>query len=160
MVGMTEIAGAISALKSAKDIAEAMISLRDTEAFQAKRIELQSKILEAQGSMLAAQDERSTLIQRIRDLEQDIIRLRAWDAEKQRYELRRWGEGAFAYVLKPEEARGEPIHALCAACYNRGVKSLIHSNREPQWTKHAWDCPTCKFALKAPANSLGEQATS
>ena len=158
MVSMTEIAGAISALKSAKDIAEAMMGLRDTETFQAKRIELQSKILDAQSGMLAAQDERSTLVQRIRDLEQEVARLRAWDAEKQRYELKRWGDGAFARVLKESEARGEPIHALCAACYDRGVKSLIHSNREPTWPKHAWDCPTCKFALKAPANSLEKRS--
>jgi hypothetical protein len=154
---MTGIAGAISALKTAKDIAEAMVSLRDTATFQEKRIELQSKILDAQGSMLPAQDERSTLIQRIRDLEQEIARLRAWDAEKQRYELQRWGEGAFARVLKQSEANGEPVHALCAACYDRGVKSIIHSNREPTWPKHAWDCPTCKFPLKASARALLEQ---
>jgi hypothetical protein len=160
MVSITDIAGALSALKSAKDIAEAMVSLRDTETFQAKRIELQSKILDAQSGMLAAQDERAALVERIRALEAEIARLRAWDAEKQRYELKRWGHGAFAYVLKESQARGEPIHALCAACYDHGVKSRLQANGDQNAYRHAWDCPTCKFSLKAGRGALTNPATA
>ena len=130
-----EIAGAISSIKAAKDIAEAMVSARDTATFQEKRIELNSKILDAQGSMLAAQDESAALVQRVGQLEQEIARLKAWDTEKQRYELKRWGHGALAYVLKESEARGEPIHALCSACHDRGVKSRLQANGDQMVVK-------------------------
>jgi hypothetical protein len=158
MVSITDIGGALSSLKAAKDIAEAMVGLRDAAAFQEKRIELQSKILDAQERMLAAQDERTALVERTRALEREVARFKAWDAEKQRYELKRWGHGAFAYVLKGSEAGGEPIHALCTACYDRGVKSRLQANGDPVVSRHAWDCPTCKFSLKAGRNALQNPA--
>ncbi|MET3972701.1 hypothetical protein ACT4MK_08590 [Bradyrhizobium barranii] len=47
MVDISAITGAITALKGANDIAQAMIGLRDAAAFQSKLIEFQNKILEA-----------------------------------------------------------------------------------------------------------------
>jgi hypothetical protein len=78
LVGVGEIAGLMSSLKAAKDIAQTMVGVRDAAAFQEKRIELQSKILDAQNSAFAAQDERSTFIERIRELEEELARLKAF----------------------------------------------------------------------------------
>lgn len=50
MVDMSAIAGALSLLTAANDIAQAMIGLRDAAAFQSKLIELQAKIIEANNS--------------------------------------------------------------------------------------------------------------
>lgn len=145
MLSMTEIAGAISSLKAAKDVAEAMIGLRDAAAFQEKRIELQSKILDAQSSMLAAQDERATLIERIRHLEQEVARLEAWDAEKQKYEFCEPYPGAFAFILKPDAQGTEPAHWLCAHCYDRGKKSRLqsHGRGDPPYIE-IYKCSDCK----------------
>lgn len=110
--------------------------------------------VELQEKIFAAHSAQSALVEHVRGLEAEVARLKAWDAEKQRYELKKWGDGAFARVLKESEASGEPIHALCTACYDRGTKSIIHANGEPQWTKHAWDCPTCKFHLRASSRAL------
>jgi hypothetical protein len=63
---LSAIAAALSSLKAAKDIAEAMIGLRDTTAFQAKLIEFQSKLIDANNAAFAAQDERSAFLLRIR----------------------------------------------------------------------------------------------
>src|SRR5215831_3114477 len=125
MVSMTEIGGAISAIKAAKNIAEAMIGLRDAAAFQEKRIELQSKILDAQSGMLAAQDERSALVERIRQLEKQVADLEAREREKQRYRLKDFGSGTFAYTLKAEAAEGEPLHHACAKCYKEGHVTIL-----------------------------------
>jgi hypothetical protein len=130
----------ISSLKAIKDISEAMVGLRDAAAFQEKRLELQSKMLEAQSAAFAANEERATLIERVSSLEQDVAHLRAWDSEKQRYELKQWADGAFAYALKETEAGGEPMHAVCPGCYQRGTKSILQSNGEIQVHKHAWNC--------------------
>ena len=75
MVDVGSIAGALGALKAANDIAQAMIGLRDASAFQAKLIEFQTKIIEVNNSAFAAQDERSLLLQKIRDLEQKVVTL-------------------------------------------------------------------------------------
>jgi hypothetical protein len=69
MPDMTAIAHALTALKAAKDIAETMIGLRDTAAFQGKLLEFQSKIIDANNAAFSAQEERSSLLDRIRDLE-------------------------------------------------------------------------------------------
>jgi hypothetical protein len=154
MVDVSAIAGTVSALKGAIDITQAMIGLRDAQAIQTKVIELNSKILEAQSSAFLANEERSALIERVGRLEQEIAALKAWNAEKNRYELTQWGNGAFAYVLKETEQAGEPRHALCANCYQRGAKSILQSNGEPRWMLHAWECPSCRAAVKASVAAL------
>jgi hypothetical protein len=128
MVDMTAITGTVSALKGAVDIAKAMIGLRDVQVVQLKVIELNSKILEAQHSALSAVDERTALIQRIRDLEKEIIGLKAWGVEKENYELRNVYTGAFAYVPKANTLGPEPPHWLCATCYENRKKSLLQDH--------------------------------
>jgi hypothetical protein len=78
MVDISAIAGALSSLKAANDIAQAMIGLRDAAAFQSKLIEFQAKIIEANNSAFAVHDERSALLQKISDLEKRVAKLEAW----------------------------------------------------------------------------------
>src|SRR5207248_9496507 len=100
MVGFGEIAGLMSSLKAAKDIAETMIGLRDAQALQAKAIEFQSKILDVMGQAITAKEERATLLQHVRDLAAKVASCEAWETEKQRYELKDAGSGVQAYELK------------------------------------------------------------
>ena len=154
MIDTGSIAALGASLKTAGEIAKTMIGLRDTTLIQSKVIELQGVILSAQSSALASQTAQFELLERVRTLEKEMAGMKAWDTEKDRYELKKWGEGAFPYVLKESEARGEPIHAICPNCYQAGVKSILHSNLEPQWIKHAWCCSRCKTAIKASSQSL------
>lgn len=119
------IAGAVSSLKAANDIAKGMLTLRDGALIQGKVIELQSAILDAQSGVFAANQERSTLIERVGELEKQITRLEAWEAEKQRYHLAEAGPGTFAYLSKPDFGRTEPPHYICANCYQSGKKSIL-----------------------------------
>jgi hypothetical protein len=127
MVDLSAIAGALSSLKAANDIAQAMVGLRDATAFQSKLIEFQAKIIEANNSAFAAHDERAALLQKIDDLEKQVAKLEAWEAEKQRYQLQEFPPGVFLRVLKPAMANSEPIHRLCAKCYEDGKKSILQS---------------------------------
>jgi septal ring factor EnvC (AmiA/AmiB activator) len=88
MVDMSAIAGALAALKGANDIAQAMIGLRDAAAFQTKLIEFQAKIIEANNSAFAAQDERAALLQKIGDLEKEMAALKAERRKFDRYKLK------------------------------------------------------------------------
>lgn len=125
MPDLTAIAAALSSLKAAKDIAEAMIGLRDTAAFQGKLLEFQSKLLDANNAAFAAQNECAAMLERIRELEKEVADLKAWETEKKRYELKDLCSASFAYAIKKDAKRAEPFHCICASCYERGKKSII-----------------------------------
>src|SRR5260370_38734171 len=104
MLDMTAIAAALASIKAAKDIEQAMIGLRDTAAFQEKLLEFQSKLIDANNAAFTAQDERSSMLDRIRELEKEVADLKAWEAEKERYELQRLEPGELIYRLKSDAA--------------------------------------------------------
>jgi hypothetical protein len=140
---MTSITAAITGLKAATDLAQSFVNLKTSGEIQGKVVELQTVILAAQGSALAAQSEQFTLLDRIRNLETEIIQFENWEAEKQRYQLTDYGSGTFAYALKPSEAYGEPPHRICANCYNQGHKSLLQVLSIGSGQEHT-QCSRCK----------------
>lgn len=142
MPDLTALASALASLKAAGDIAKAMINLRDAAAFNTKMIEFQTAIIDAQDRALAANEERSVLIQRVSGLEKQIAQLEAWEAEKQRYELKEVSQSAFAYVLKPEASAAEPSHWICARCYQHGKKSILQG-RGDVWGTEPFKCHEC-----------------
>jgi hypothetical protein len=107
-----------------------MIGLRDAAAFQGKLIEFQSKIIDANNAAFSAQDERTTLLERIHELEKEVADFKAWEAEKQRYQLVALAPNVVAYAIK-EAVRGtEPQHLICANCYNSGKKSFLNQTAQ------------------------------
>src|SRR5277367_1923653 len=115
---MLAIAQGLNALKATTDIIKAMVGLRDAAQILEKTVELNQKILTAQGGLADAQAEQTALIQTRREREEEIARLKTWETEKHRYELKdvAIGSGSFAYMIKPDSQRGEPLHCLCAYC--------------------------------------------
>jgi hypothetical protein len=144
MVDISAIAGTVSALKGAMDISKAMIDLRDGQAMQGKVIELNSKILEAQSSAFAANDERTALIARVGELEKELAHLKAWDADKQRYELKSVARGTVAYMLKPPERGSEPPHWLCATCYGKSKKAFLQNTGAHFQRSSIYMCGECQ----------------
>ena len=146
MPDLSAIAAALSSLKAAKDIAESMLGLRDAAAFQGKLIEFQSKIIDANNAAFAAQEERSALLEKVRDLEKQVAEFKAWDAEKQRYKMEEVWPGATTYVLKSETQGTETIHWLCARCYQEGKKSILQLGTKEGSSVQlkGWECPSCK----------------
>ncbi|TFV69416.1 hypothetical protein E4K64_33330 [Bradyrhizobium frederickii] len=143
MVDISAITGAITALKSANDIAQAMVGLRDAAAFQSKLIEFQNKIIEANASAFAAQDERAELLRKIADLDKQVEKLTAEKRKFDRYQLKDFGGNSFAYELKASEANGEPIHRACATCFQDERISILqfsHQSEGQDW----YTCPRCK----------------
>ena len=67
--------------------------------------EFQSKIIDANNAVFAAQEERSSMLERIRELEKQVADFEEWKTKKEKYELKAVMPSAFAYMLKPE-ARG------------------------------------------------------
>jgi vacuolar-type H+-ATPase subunit I/STV1 len=141
MPDMSAISGVAASLNAAINIVKAMKDLRDWSVVQSKVIELQSIILDAQSSIFTANQERSTLIERISQLEKELASAKAWEAEKQRYELTDVGTNNFAYALKQSVRGGEPAHYLCANCYQQDKKSILHHMK----TASMGDLLTCSL---------------
>lgn len=147
MVDMTALGAALAAFNNAKNIAQTMIGLRDAAAFQQKMIEFQNAILEAQDRAFAANDERAALIDKVGKLEAQVAKLEAWETEKKRYQLESMPPGVFVLTLKPEMANGEPPHHICQTCYQRGKKSILHSDEPGNGIYHL-SCNECGSKLQ------------
>jgi hypothetical protein len=146
MVDVAAIAGTISALKGAGDIAKAMIGLRDAQAMQAQVIELNNQILAAQHSAFAAREESTTLVARIGELEKEVARLKDWEAEKKRYELIQLGPGVVALAIQESMRGSEPPHYICADCASSGKKSYLQAHVSGPYYDE-FRCGGCGFKI-------------
>jgi hypothetical protein len=155
MVDISAIAGALSSIKIAGEMAGAMIELRDAETFQLKRFELQSKLLDAQDSVFAAQQERSALIEETEKLRRQISDVLEWGVEKQRYELRQVSSfGTYVYVRKRNTDDDGPPHCNCASCYQSNKKSILQGKPELATRRRVYACPMCKSEIVIESDKL------
>jgi hypothetical protein len=132
MTDALALSGMIQSLNALAQIGKALVGIHDANAIREKAVELNREIRSAQASALATQADQFTLLQRIGELEKQIAELEAWDAEKEKYmlyDLRKGlpsGEdGAFAYRLKGQTGPSEPVHLLCAHCFQDRHKSIL-----------------------------------
>jgi hypothetical protein len=125
MPDLTAIAAALSSLNTLKNLAQAMIGLRDGQVLQEKVIEFNSALIDAQTKIFGVNEERTSLIDRIRELEKEVSDLKDWDREKRRYELIALAPNLVAYAIKDAMRGTEPPHYVCANCYTDGKKSYL-----------------------------------
>lgn len=142
-----ELIAGLGVFKTLLDTAKGLKDMNDAAVRAAVAVELQGKIL-------AAYQEQATLIEKTGALEKEVTELKAWGAEKQRYELADLGKGFFAYVLKKEEEAGKQLHALCTNCYERGIKSILICSGGNNVHERTWDCPQCKHKVKCTNDSI------
>ena len=137
------ITTALGSIKAAYEVAKSLIGVRDAVVIQGKVAELLGQIAAAQEGTLRSQEREFTLTRQVHELEQRIVKLEAWDAEKQRYQLTDFGGGTFAYDLKPDMSSGEPSHRICAACYQEGRKSILQFKLQTGYHQDKYNCPAC-----------------
>jgi hypothetical protein len=136
-----ELIASLSIFKTMFDMAKALQGIHNTATRDRAVIELQKEILSAQTA-------QSALIEQVGNLEKEVAHLKAWDGEKQRYELKDLHRGLFAYIPKEGMESGESPHALCTNCYQHGVKSILQSSGHLNVHDHFWFCPSCKMSVK------------
>ena len=148
-MAIASISALMTSIKTAKDLAQSMATVRDIAMFQENLVNLRGEIINAQDAALSAQEEQGKLLENIKELKADIAALKAWDAEKQRYELRdlREAKGIFVYALKPDAANGEPEHMICATCFQNGKKSILQAETRIPGRASVLVCHGCGSAL-------------
>jgi hypothetical protein len=137
----------ITSLRSAVEITKAIMDISDANRLQTKILDLTKEIMSAQSCALATQSAQLELLQTKRGLEDELAKLKAWNMEKYRYELQNVGSGAIAYVLKQSMRGTEPIHWICANCFQIGKKRFLNeSHSDMHFVYHK--CQECASKIR------------
>ena len=126
---IAEIGSLISSSKAAYDIAKGISSLKS----EVDRNESISKILEVllavQMNALSVNAIAQKLQEDKRELAQKIMEFEKWSETETQYELKEIAAGVFVYSYKRTVKPSEPIHWLCAKCYNERKKSILQRRK-------------------------------
>ena len=143
-----------SYLKTAKDIINAISDNKSLAEVKGKLIELQNAILSAQNSALESHQEQAALIAEIDKLKHDIVKIKAWSTEKERYALKNVWNSGIVYALKKSVSKGEPAHYLCPNCYQDEIKSIMQPRKNADKFATIY-CPKCKNEIHTMFRGIG-----
>jgi hypothetical protein len=115
---------------------------------RAVQAELVSQIIGLQRRVKAALRENAILAERVRMLEETVVKLGTTQAERARYELRALGNNSLVYMLKPKERGTEPPHWACSSCFREGEISILQRNVRMS-RGILYRCPRCSGHLTA-----------
>lgn len=126
------IAAFIGGVASLGNAAAALISASDTAKRNALLIEFQQALIQVNTSAAATQVQNASLVKRNQDLEDEIVRMKNWGTEAQKYETVEVARGVFAKLQKERMGIFESQQKLCCNCFAQGEESLLQQTREPE----------------------------
>ncbi len=129
--------------QSIKLIAGLADSIHDAKMKEAVS-HLQAGIIDLQGKLFGAQAQFYELTEAKQQAEQKLLAYEKWETEAARYQLTELVHNIFVYSLKPEQAGGEPIHALCPHCFQQRKKSILHRSSAGS---SGYLCDGCQFKV-------------
>jgi hypothetical protein len=150
---LAEIATSLGSIKTALDILKRLKKAPASGSISTEIADLQSVLIEMQQGIMAANETHTADIGRIRDLEEEVANLKAWDGEKERYELQNVWAGSFVYALKPVAKPSETPHWLCAHCYQNRKKRILQIAYMGM-TDNTWLCPDCSTKIMVLRDTL------
>lgn len=160
MVDITAISAAANSFKVAVDIAKGIQALNTSTEVRLKTSELLDAVVDGRFKLLEASEAQSTLLARIKELEEKIADFEDWGRQKDRYQLTAVDRGAFAYTHKPGMDDGEPPVWLCQACFEKRHKSPLQFRAQDvgrgatssRGTHSRWGCNMCKSEVTVHYN--------
>lgn len=142
---IAEIGGGLAALKGAIDVAKGLNATLDAVKIAEVRIELLSRLSEAQIALSDAREEIGQLREDNRALTAEVAKKEDFAAELETYELKSTGKGALAYHPKGIAEHVTDGHWLCPNCAAQGRKSLMYCEGRGPYT--ALLCHPCGLEL-------------
>jgi hypothetical protein len=133
-------------LKAASDLAQGMMELRDLTKLGGIVVKLNAEIVAAQRGALTAQQNEAELAEEVRALKAEIVRFEDWEAQKQRYVLKKQGDSAvLAYSLKEGIDPAEEPHSICPDCYQQRKPSILQTESYDIGRAQALVCQACEW---------------
>lgn len=105
--------------------------------------ELNNVILPLQSQLLSIQNDQSDLLKIKDNIEKELVELKEWNKEKDRYELKKLTTGVFVYSPKQGIKPFIEDHWLCTNCYEDNKKSILQP-MNVRMVDACHFCPTCK----------------
>ncbi len=163
---MDEIQGLVESLTSFSKLVGEFLKLplgRDSEI---KAREMGAQVVAAQAAASAAIANQHALLDRKRELEEELVKLRDWENEKSKYRLEDIGGRAFVYAYQPPaKGPGDVHHWLCPTCYEDARKSILQLKGKESslpgtnWRDiSVWYCPKCKTEIRTNHKEEPRQA--
>lgn len=123
----TDPATIFTALGGLANLGKAIAEASDASQRKAQLIEFQNAIIGANTMIASVQQQNASLLLEKDGLEKQIVQLKQWEAEKQRYSLVTVFDGLVVYALKESMSQGEAPHWLCTNCFSGGKKSFLNT---------------------------------
>ncbi len=137
-----EIAAAVSSIKVAIDIIKGINALNVDVAVKQRVSELYDAIISVQTGMLTLQSEYQVLLQANQEFEKKLMELDDWSKTEKQYDLYKTTVGSIVRVPSANHPSPEPLHWLCANCFNKKIRSIL---QKVAWLRDSpWICPECK----------------
>ena len=133
-----------AAFGAAISLAERLAAAHSAAERNRLLIEFQKAVISAQGITMSLQAQQSSLVTRNQELEQEVVRLKDWSTEREKYSLRQVARGVFCQVEKTEVGDGAKLHKYCATCFENGRKSILQHERIEIGRQSALNCFVCK----------------
>lgn len=119
VVGLIQAAGALI------NLGTSISSTTDAAKRNADLLEFQKALIGLNGLIATVQQDNATLRGQKDEAEAALKRMQDWEVQKQRYQLVAPFPACMVYALKQEASSGEPPHYLCAACFQKGQRSIL-----------------------------------
>ena len=148
----SQIGIVVTSLNAAKDIAKAMMGIRDFNLVAGELAALNEQLLKAQNALLAHSAAMFELQSKHFETCEELRKLKEAASERSRYALVRIGSsGHLAYrmdIAPQEGAAGEPSatqasHYICQACYDNGRKVVLQPHVGFDGMPYGYRCPVC-----------------
>lgn len=122
---LSAITGAFGGLKEATALLKTFNQLKTDAQIAEKNIALNQLIAQIQQDLFAAQTAYSAVCAEKDQLEKQLMQMENWAREQQRYQLHQMTAGGLTFRIKESVRGSEPVHDLCAHCYQNGIKSIL-----------------------------------
>lgn len=143
---MNTISAALPGLSlTTKFLKDSIGKIKDI-AVREKVEELLNTIIPLQSFVISLQATNSSLIKEKETLEQKLREIEDWRQEASSYELTEIASGVYVYMKKKAVDSSEPVHYLCANCYNDRKKSILQRTRQSHGGMH-YICHFCSSEI-------------
>ncbi len=143
---LAEATAAFTSLKTAADIAKTLLALREAAQFNSQLSDLLQAVVEARLQAVAIQESHTSVTSQVKELENEIERLKSWQAEAENYKVLEVASGLFAYVAKDNQQPLQSTQKLCSNCFHQSIKSFLQQASEAR-PMRSLSCHKCKAKI-------------
>lgn len=109
--------------------------------------EVSTKLLQANDVALASQEKQFALAAKVDELEKELVRLKDWSQEKERYELKEIARGFFARIENNFLGEFQSAHKYCANCFELNSKAPLQQEKVEVGRRLKLVCHHCNSSI-------------